>query len=209
MSEAVLFTGLALAALLVSERRAWRLGVWVSKPLASCGFLAAALAAGATASPYGRVVLGALLLSWLGDVLLIRKGSGGLFRAGLVSFLLAHVAYAAAFSLRGLSVSGCLMGVLLLALPAFLALRWLWPQVPAGMRGPVAAYVGVISLMVALAFGVDDAARGTILGGALAFYASDLAVARERFVAKSFLNKAWGLPLYYGAQLVLAWSVAL
>jgi len=33
-------------------------------------------------------------------------------------------------------------------------------------------------------------------------------VARQRFVAKSFSNKLWGLPLYFGAQLLLAASVA-
>ena len=42
--------------------------------------------------------------------------------------------------------------------------------------------------------------------GALGFFLSDLAVARERFVAKGFTNKLWGLPLYYGAQLLLAWT---
>ena len=48
-----------------------------------------------------------------------------------------------------------------------------------------------------------------LLAGAFAFYVSDLAVARERFVSSSFLNRAWGLPLYYGAQILLAASVAL
>jgi hypothetical protein len=40
------------------------------------------------------------------------------------------------------------------------------------------------------------------------FYVSDLAVARQRFVAQSWTNKLWGLPLYFGAQLVLAATVA-
>jgi hypothetical protein len=29
-------------------------------------------------------------------------------------------------------------------------------------------------------------------------------VARDRFLRHEFLNRAWGLPLYYGAQLLLA-----
>ena len=42
--------------------------------------------------------------------------------------------------------------------------------------------------------------------GATLFYFSDLAVARQRFVVKSFWNKAWGLPLYFGGQVLIAWS---
>ena len=46
------------------------------------------------------------------------------------------------------------------------------------------------------------------LVGAVMFYGSDLAVARDRFVAPGFSNRAWGLPLYYAAQLVIAASTA-
>ena len=70
------------------------------------------------------------------------------------------------------------------------------------------AYVAVISAMVASATGAFGAAGGAaLLAGALGFFASDLAVARQRFVAKSFTNKLWGLPLYYASQLLLASTV--
>ena len=39
---------------------------------------------------------------------------------------------------------------------------------------------------------------------ALAFYASDLAVARDQFVKREFRNRAWGMPLYFYAQMILA-----
>jgi hypothetical protein len=39
------------------------------------------------------------------------------------------------------------------------------------------------------------------------FNLSELAGARHRFVANSFANRAWGLPLYFAAQLVLASTV--
>jgi hypothetical protein len=45
----------------------------------------------------------------------------------------------------------------------------------------------------------------------VAFYLSDLSVARDRFIAPSIENKVWGWPLYFGAQMVLAsaaWSRA-
>ena len=62
------------------------------------------------------------------------------------------------------------------------------------------------SLKTGGAFGAG--AGAPLLAGALGFFVSDLAVARERFVAKSFSNKLWGLPLYYAAQLVLAGTVS-
>jgi len=43
--------------------------------------------------------------------------------------------------------------------------------------------------------------------GALMFTASDIAVVRDRFVAPGFANRLWGLPLYYAAQLIIAWSI--
>ena len=62
--------------------------------------------------------------------------------------------------------------------------------------------------MVALAVGTV-AAHGhpTILVGAVMFYLSDLSVARERFVRSGFVNRIWGLPAYYVAQLILAWTI--
>jgi hypothetical protein len=48
----------------------------------------------------------------------------------------------------------------------------------------------------------------TVALGALAFTASDVSVARDRFVRAQFLNRAWGLPLYYCAQVLLALSPA-
>jgi hypothetical protein len=42
--------------------------------------------------------------------------------------------------------------------------------------------------------------------GALLFYLSDFAVARDKFVAPGFWNGAWGLPFYFVAQLNLAFG---
>jgi hypothetical protein len=44
---------------------------------------------------------------------------------------------------------------------------------------------------------------------ALAYTASDVSVARDRFVAHAFANRARGLPLYDAAQLLLAATPAL
>jgi uncharacterized membrane protein YhhN len=89
-------------------------------------------------------------------------------------------------------------------------LRWLAPSLPKGMAWPVRVYMGVIGLMSALACGVSAAGGPwAVAVGALAFTASDIAVARNRFVRHEFLNRAWGLPLYYAAQLLIASTPAL
>jgi uncharacterized membrane protein YhhN len=211
MSAATGFLFLTLAsvgALLGAEAREARVGVWLAKPLASLGFVGLALAAGAGATPYGRGVLAALALCLAGDVLLI-PASPLAFRAGILAFLLGHAAFVAAFALRGIE-PGVALGVAAASvLPAALLLRWLSPRLTPEFRAPVFAYVAVISLMLAAAAG--SVARGgdpRILAGALGFYLSDLAVARDRFVAPGFVNRAWGLPLYYAAQLLFALSAS-
>jgi uncharacterized membrane protein YhhN len=64
--------------------------------------------------------------------------------------------------------------------------------------------------MSTLACGVTAAGGPwAVAAGALAFTASDVSVARDRFVRPQFLNRAWGLPLYYVAQLLIARTPAL
>lgn len=203
----IVLTAVALAGLLAAERIGSTRGVYLCKPLASTGFLGAALAAGALESVYGRVILAALVLSWLGDFFLISEQPGS-FVAGLVSFLLAHVALGAAFVTRGPSWLWTLAALAVLALPAALISRWLRPHLPPSLRVPVYLYMVVITAMLALAAGdMAGGSPGIALAGAFAFYLSDLSVARDRFVRESFANKLWGLPLYYAAQLCLAASI--
>lgn len=207
---ALVTTGATLG-LLAAEARDSRLGVWLCKPLAAAGFVAAALANGALESGYGVWILTGLVLSFAGDVLLIPRGAKGYFLAGLASFLLGHVAYAVAFAVRGLDVASVALAALPVSAASLFALRWLWPHVQRNapkLQRPVLAYLVVISSMLVLAAGtVGHAIDARILLGAFAFYLSDLAVARQRFVAEQLTNKLWGLPLYFGAQLLLAWSV--
>jgi uncharacterized membrane protein YhhN len=197
----------SVAALLLAEYRGSRRLVWLAKPAAAACFVAAALAFGALASAYGRLVLAGLVASLAGDVLLIPRERPGVFRAGVTAFGLAHVAYVAAFLLRFQSGSRAA----LCALGALLALAAIWPRlrahVPAEMKGAVLGYMGVISAMLVAAAGASPADPAIFAGAAL-FYASDLTVARDRFVASGFANGAIGLPLYFAAQLVIAHTVA-
>lgn len=181
----------------------WRL---LAKPAASACFIAVALLAGALDTGYGRWVVVALVLSAAGDVALLGRSSAA-FLAGLGSFLLGHLAYVVAFGVRGIAGAATVVAIAVLAGPAILVIRWLWPHVPAEMRPPVSAYTIVISLMVATAVGTVVADGDPRIAAAAAmFYCSDLAVARDRFVAPGFVNRLWGLPLYYAAQFLFAWT---
>ncbi len=202
---AVLVCGIAVIALLIAERRGVRAGVAVAKLVAAAAFVAAALSWGATSSEFGRWLLGGLLLCGLGDALLLPPGQTLWFRCGIGAFLLGHIAYALAFFGLGVELEALALATLAVGALALWILRWLRPHLAADFRAPVAAYILVIASMCALAIGASAAgAPATVAIGALAFAASDVSVARERFVAPGFVNSAWGLPLYFGAQLLLA-----
>jgi uncharacterized membrane protein YhhN len=198
-----MLVGLVLVA---SHRRDERLE-WATKPLAALTFIAAAVARGSLSTTYGQILTLGLLLAAIGDVLLI-PATRRTFLYGLASFLLGHLAYGAAFAVRGIDLVALVLALGALAIVATPILRWLWPHVALPMRLPVASYVVVITTMVALAVATHVRSPDPrIVVGAIAFYLSDLAVARNRFVSEGFVNRAWGLPLYFGSQLVLAWTI--
>jgi uncharacterized membrane protein YhhN len=200
-------TLVALTALLLAKRFDVPKGVWIAKPLAAAGFLGVALAVGALESPYGVWIFLGLCLSFTGDVLLIPARNPMAFKAGIGSFLLAHVAYTVAFCSREFELQTAAFAAIVISVAAFGALGWLRAHVEADMRAPVIAYVAVISAMLIAAAGASSAlSRPDILAGALLFYLSDLSVARDRFVHASFWNGAWGLPFYFVAQLILAYG---
>jgi uncharacterized membrane protein YhhN len=218
MTTLILLTLVALAAVLAAEYADNRPGIWIAKPIASTGFLAVAVAAGAldgsaaggaSGGRYGLLVLLGLALSWWGDIFLIPNNRPRIFQAGIASFLLGHVAYVLAFSSLGLQTLATGVAILLSIPPVVAILRWLRPNLPRNMLIPIYAYVAVITCMLICAVGaVAEVGRPMIVLGAAMFYISDLAVARNRFVAPGFSNRIWGLPLYYGGQLVLASTIA-
>ncbi len=205
----IVLCALAVVGLLVAERAGSRSGVWLVKPIAAGAFVASALAWGALETNYGRWILTALVLCSLGDLLLIPKESRSWFRAGIVAFLSGHLAFIGAFLQLSRGRLGLMLGVASAAVLAWVVASWLGPRLPASFRRLVGLYVVVICAMLVAAFA---AAAGTgvwsLAVGSAMFAVSDLAVARDRFVEKSFANRLWGLPLYFAAQLVLASTVA-
>lgn len=203
----VCLAGIAL--LLAADFSGRRWLEWVGKPAASCAFIVAALHWGALDSVYGLVVLFGLVLGAVGDVLLIPDRQDAIFLGGMVAFLGGHLAFAVAFGLLPLDAIAAIGAALLLAAGAWPLLRWLMPSVPYPLRAPVLAYLVVISAMTIIACGATAAGASILIaGGAVAFAVSDLSVARDRFVQKVPINRIWGIPLYYAAQMAIAASVA-
>jgi len=193
----------ALAGVLWAESANSRQWTRRFKPVASVGFLGWALHHGALETSYGQAIFAGLVLSWFGDVFLLSKKSSW-FLAGLVPFLAAHVAYIVAFVGLGPAWSSVAMIAAAMTVVAWAVRRWLRPTLPEKMKRPVDVYIVVITMMVATAFAAWRAgAPPAMLAGAIAFYLSDLSVARDRFISTSFTNRLWGLPLYYVAQLLL------
>ena len=162
----------------------------------------------------GWILIG-LLLSLLGDVLLMWPRQG--FLPGLVAFLLAHLSYIAAFSqpLRFVARIGPFVayGVIAAAILSFL-----WPGVPAPLRLPVLAYVLCLACMAAQAAAwwrasrlgpgsTDvDLALSAALGGAL-FFVSDGLLAINKFSMPLPLSALWILLSYWLAQWFIASSL--
>jgi uncharacterized membrane protein YhhN len=182
------------AALVVSE---WRSESW-----------------GARAMPWlkgaASLAFAGLLLSAAGDMFLVGRGTGVMFKAGLFSFLGGHVAYAASFFVAGVELSDVGMAIVPIGVAATAVGLKLVPQAPENLRRPVMAYIVVITIMVAAAGGrwIGGAPEGLlVLGAATAFWVSDIFVARQRFVRSQLINRTLGLPLYYGAQAAFAVSL--
>jgi uncharacterized membrane protein YhhN len=184
----------------------------LGKTIASLAFLAAAIHQGALDSDYGLILLAALILCAVGDLALIGR-SKAFFLSGLVAFLLGHVGYVGLFIYVGLSLvhpslmAGSLALLVVAAISYFVYTK-LSPHIPKEMVWPTRAYILVISVMVVAAWAVGSHPGFILLPvGATLFYFSDLFVARDRYVSSTILNRCFGLPIYYAAQLFFAGSI--
>lgn len=208
MLVSLVVTVVSVAVMLTAGHLGYGTVASVFKMIASCGFIAIALTAGALQSPYGWAILAGLFFSWWGDLFLI-SGKSNIFLMGLIAFFLGHVAYCVAFLVHGVQLSWVLIALAVLAGPVVGILFWLNDSL-GDMRIPVYAYIAVITTMVALSSGaVGRGGTMLIVIGAVLFYVSDVCVARQRFIADEYVNRLLGLPLYYGGQIVLAWTVKL
>jgi uncharacterized membrane protein YhhN len=182
--------------------------VYLFKPLTTALILLLALQAD---EPPGELfkwlVAAGLLLSLAGDVFLMRPGD--YFIPGWGAFLLAHLAYIAAFISDGgiywspwLLLFGLVYGLLLL--------RFLWPHLRR-LRAPAAIYMLVIIVMAWQAAGrvVQGAGLSGWLAviGAILFVASDSILTVNRFARPFASARLVYMSAYYLAQWLIALSV--
>ncbi len=199
----VLCAALTIAA---QYRRSKRLE-YVCKPLATASIvLIALLAPDPLTSRYQLLIVLGLIASLLGDIFLMLPEH---FLPGLVSFLVAHLAYIAAFTLTG-DGTAPLWYLIPFLLYGALMLRWLWPHL-GSLRGPVIVYMVVILLMAWQAANrwleTDQPGALLALAGAYLFVFSDSALAVERFRGTWRSAPFWVLSTYFAAQWLIALSV--
>jgi uncharacterized membrane protein YhhN len=204
---------IVVSALLAIAGAPWALDqpllVFGFKPLTTVLIIAYAWPRGDTQPRVRGWVLAGLVLSLAGDIALLWPQQG--FLAGLVAFLLAHLAYIVAFT-REHRLAARPAAFAVYALVAGTVLALLWPHVPGALRAPVAVYVLALATMAAQAAvvwltssGGEQTSRGRTLalGGAL-FLVSDALLATNKFALPLPAASLWVLGSYWTAQ----WCIA-
>ena len=180
---------------------------YLCKPLTLVLLVGAALALHADHDAVRTWFVIALVLSLAGDVFLMLPGD--LFVLGLGSFLLGHIAYIAGMHVIGTDAKPLLLGaglvLALLGLVGRTILRAVRGGPDAAMAGPVMAYMAVISVMVAKAFGTG---HPLVIIGASLFYLSDSLIAWNRFCRPIRHGSVAVMVTYHLAQAALVLSLA-
>jgi uncharacterized membrane protein YhhN len=154
-----------------------------------------------------------ILLSLAGDVMLMIS-LDRLFLAGLVAFLLAHIAYLVGFNIPvpELSVWGLIMAVVIGMGSARITRLIVASLVSKGqtrMRLPIIVYSTVISFMLLAAMmklvDIDWNSNAAILVsvGAFLFYLSDIILAWHKFVAPIQNGRIYNIGAYHLGQIIL------
>jgi uncharacterized membrane protein YhhN len=158
-------------------------------------------------------ILAGLIFSLVGDVFLMLPGNG--FLAGLIAFLVAHLAYIGGFNTDGFSFSWksllFALVILAVAIPIYLRIRsGLIDKGHQGLVLPVTVYVIIISIMVLSAtttfLNNNWSHQAAILVGlgSVLFFASDALLAWNRFVTPIQQGKLINIIPYHIAQYLIA-----
>ena len=206
---AIIAAGFIAAADWIAVARGDRTFEGIAKPgVIFCLFIAVVLAGPGT-SPVRWLLVVALAASLAGDWLLLPPGQ---FVAGLVAFLVAHLAYLALFLLGELGAVPGAIGLVGAVVILVVAGRQILAGArQAGLGGPVVAYLGAI-----LAMAVAATASGSLLAaaGAWLFVASDSILGWDRFAAPpaaspdaAALRRLAVIVPYHAAQVLLTVAV--
>lgn len=162
--------------------------------------------------PSKKILLGALLFSWIGDVILLFADKAEIyFILGLVAFLISHVIYIILFNKqnkpdvpknKGLFFIG--LGFILVYLATMLIV--LLPKL-GDLQLPVIVYALTISTMLLYAFSGyliwKKPANTYILVGAIIFVLSDSILAMDKFYEPIYKNSFFIMLTYLMAQYLI------
>jgi uncharacterized membrane protein YhhN len=160
---------------------------------------------------FHRLILAALLFSWIGDVTLqLNQFNDIFFMVGLSGFLIAQLVYLSAFfSTRGPSILFFKKNWLFLPLIVYgIGILWLLFDGLGDMMIPVIAYTAVILTMLAAAINrkekVNRLSYNLVLIGALFFILSDSLIAINKFTYEFPLARIAIMGTYITAQYFIA-----
>jgi uncharacterized membrane protein YhhN len=202
-----MMAGLTAVFAIRGEYQTTRTQVYIFKPLTTGLIILIALSGGRSVPPpYQSLIFVGLLFCLGGDILLMLPPR--YFILGLLSFLIGHLLYIAAFVAdAGFSLSWWGLPLLLFG---SLIYGLLHPHL-GRLRVPVIVYIVIILLMAWQALGRWGASpsTGTLLAavGALAFVFSDSALALDRFRGRFRHARLLVLSSYWLAQWLIALSV--
>ena len=214
MEAMLLVIGLTLLALVSAALhiRAESVGpkrnVYLFKPLTMIWIiLIALLAESRVSSFYKYMIVAGLICSLLGDIFLMLPSDR--FVPGLLSFLVAHLFYIAAFASGGARLNAIRYAIPFLIYGSMM----LWILLPhlGRMKLPVIVYLIVIMVMAWQALsrwlGTEQAGSGLAFFGALLFTVSDSILAVNRFKGRVEHAQFYILSTYFTAQWLIALSV--
>ena len=207
----ILLTILAVGSAILhiwAEYHALRIQIYVFKPLTMVFiFLIAILKTKESPTFYAFAIIAGLVCSMAGDTFLMLPSDQ--FIPGLVSFLVAHLFYIAAFT-HGRKVRSIPWTLIPFTLYGILIYGILSPYL-GGLNVPVAVYIAVILVMGWRAWeGWSQTGEKTALlafFGAFLFIISDSILALNRFREPFIVARALNLSTYFTAQWLIALSI--
>lgn len=160
-----------------------------------------------------RLMTGALIFSWTGDVLLMLQGKvEGIFVFGLAAFLIAHIFYIFAYKQAKFSSPGELnnsfvrMRIIFLVLIGAALIYMLYPYL-GELLYPVILYTIVIISMGIFALlrrgWTVDKSFIMVYSGALLFIMSDAMIAINKFMSPLFQARLLIMTTYIAAQFLI------
>lgn len=159
---------------------------------------------------FHRIIIGALVFSWIGDLTLQLTGfAENFFLVGLGSFLIAQVLYLIAFfTTRGENILARKIHLLVPVVLYGAGILWLLWDGLVDMKVPVTAYTVVILTMLSAAinrkYKVNRQSYALVLLGTILFVGSDSMIAINKFGQPFELARVAIMTSYITAQYLIA-----